>query len=967
MDDTNKSEFVEKSSEETKAPQNVSCSPYVWLDNVSSKLPTSSLSNLEKNSVSLLKDISLKILSKGFVIVTGSVGSGKSSLLASILNNELRITKGKVKHLGNIAYVSDKPWVFPGTIRENILFGSAYDEKWYLETIKACQLEKDFRRFPVHDLSRIGEHGATLSGGQRTRLALARAVYSRADIYLMDDPLSSLDAKVAENIFRNVLKRMLSERIVFLVTHKHFNDADYIIMLDKGVVSRKSLFIFTTIALTSARIEPMISELILTEKKFWPSQGNVQGNKIYKEMQFPSKFAPENVGNLILGYTSRVLPAHIVDENIDKDHVEDGDDPVQQEQLHEVEEDRQVGNVSIKVDAKYFTHGAPASILFLILLGIGAGQGLTMWIDIQVASLPTLAKHADEIRTVVIVYLISLIASALLNILANCCIFLLPIRANYKLHKKMVSCLLQATTYFYAVNPPGRILNRFSQDINNLDDLLPFNLAYFIQCVKLSVGAIILCLVANVLLLPVIVITIIICFGLSRLFFNSAMDIKRLMSQGGGPLYSHFSNTMEGLRIIRVHNRQQQFTNVLFRNEDLAVLNCRLPDGTARFIYKQMGRKRPNYKDPTARTSSSVNNINYTLYIYIKIALEISYSNRTKICINLTDRHHEAMYAYYAAAHSSTAVLASVAILYSFNSAIYIAAAVRNAVEVQAQMTSAERILAYTEIKSEKGHEINEQPPKEWPEFGRIEFKNVSLQYYENGFKALKDISFQINPSEKIGVAGRTGAGKSSLVAALMRIGETEGDIIVDNANIAYLNLQSTRQRISVISQSPELFNGSIRENLNPTGEFNDSEIWNILDLIKLSFLVRSLPGKLDHLCTGGGTNFSVGQRQLFHLARVLLKQNKIIIFDEATGKVDRKTAEQIQNVIHDVLKDCTVIIISHRMTTIQKCEKIMVLDQGCIVEFDKQHVLSVTSSSVLALVSMSTRQRIELVYENNA
>jgi ABC-type multidrug transport system fused ATPase/permease subunit len=285
-------------------------------------------------------------------------------------------------------------------------------------------------------------------------------------------------------------------------------------------------------------------------------------------------------------------------------------------------------------------------------------------------------------------------------------------------------------------------------------------------------------------------------------------------------------------------------------------------------------------------------------------------------------------------------VLASVAILYSFNSAIYIAAAVRNAVEVQAQMTSAERILAYTEIKSEKGHEINEHPPQKWPEFGRIEFKNVSLQYYENGSKVLKDISFQINASEKIGIAGRTGAGKSSLVATLMRIGETEGDIIVDNANIAYLNLQSTRQRISVISQSPELFSGSIRENLDPTGEFNDSKIWNILDQMNLSFLVRSLPGKLDHLCTGGGTNFSIGQRQLLHLARVLLKQNKIIIFDEASSKVDKKTAEQIQKVIHDVLKDCTVIIISHRMSTIQRCEKIMVLEQGCIVEFDKQQVL---------------------------
>ena len=193
-------------------------------------------------------------------------------------------------------------------------------------------------------------------------------------------------------------------------------------------------------------------------------------------------------------------------------------------------------------------------------------------------------------------------------------------------------------------------------------------------------------------------------------------------------------------------------------------------------------------------------------------------------------------------------VIASVAILYSFQSAIDIVGTTRYLVEIQAQMTSAERILAYTEIKPEKGNEIKEQPPKDWPESGKIEFKNVSLRYYENGPKALKDISFQINPCEKIGVAGRTGAGKSSLVAALMRIGETEGDIIVDNSNIECLNLQSTRQRISVISQSPDLFSGSIRENLNPTGGTNDSEIWNVLDQIELSFLVQSLPRKLDHL-----------------------------------------------------------------------------------------------------------------------
>ncbi len=285
-------------------------------------------------------------------------------------------------------------------------------------------------------------------------------------------------------------------------------------------------------------------------------------------------------------------------------------------------------------------------------------------------------------------------------------------------------------------------------------------------------------------------------------------------------------------------------------------------------------------------------------------------------------------------------VVAAVTIMYAFRSAGYTTGMVRSAVEVHAQMTSAERILAYTEIVPEKGREIKEQPPKGWPESGIIQFKNVSLRHYKEGPKVLKDLTFKIDPSERIGIVGRTGAGKSSLVAALMRIGETEGDISIDSLNIQDLNILATRQRISVISQSPVLFSGTIRENLNPTGELDDSEIWNVLDQMQLGVLVRGLPGKLDDVCTGGGSNFSVGQRQLFHLARVLLKQNKIIIFDEATGKVDKKTAEQIQNVIHGVFKDCTVITISHRIVTIQECDRIMVLDQGSIVEFDKPDVL---------------------------
>ena len=228
------SNSLERSMDMLKDSQIVDSGPHIFLNKMSCIIPPLDCCCLHEEGVSQLNNISLQISSKGLVIITGSVGSGKSLLLTSIIDGELLITHGTSDHSGSIAYVSDTPWVFPGTIRENILFGSTYNKKWYLKTIQACQLENDFKTLPEQDLSLIGEHGATLSGGQRTRIALARAVYSQADVYLLDDPFSSLDAKVAEKVFNNVFKGMLSERIVILVAHNYFREADYIVKLDKG-------------------------------------------------------------------------------------------------------------------------------------------------------------------------------------------------------------------------------------------------------------------------------------------------------------------------------------------------------------------------------------------------------------------------------------------------------------------------------------------------------------------------------------------------------------------------------------------------------------------------------------------------------------------------------------------------------------------------------------------------------------
>ena len=292
--------------------------------------------------------------------------------------------------------------------------------------------------------------------------------------------------------------------------------------------------------------------------------------------------------------------------------------------------------------------------------------------------------------------------------------------------------------------------------------------------------------------------------------------------------------------------------------------------------------------------------------------------------------------------------LGAVTILYAINTTQMIDYVVRVTGDVNSQMTSAERVLAYTRIQPERGQDSPKTPPRNWPHTGAIEFRDVSLWHYTGSPNALKNISFKINSSEKVGIAGRTGAGKSSLVAALMRLAETRGEIMIDGLNIEDFNVLSTRKCMSVISQSPTLINGTIRLNLDPLAQHTDTEIWQALNRTKMSSTVKNLPKTLDSELDNDNSSLSVGEKQLLNLARVLLQNNKIVIFDEATGKIDGNTDQEIQRIIGEVFKECTVITIAHRLSTILDCDRVMVLDQGEIMEFDRPDVLLNKPSGLL-------------------
>ena len=262
--------------------------------------------------------------------------------------------------------------------------------------------------------------------------------------------------------------------------------------------------------------------------------------------------------------------------------------------------------------------------------------------------------------------------------------------------------------------------------------------------------------------------------------------------------------------------------------------------------------------------------------------------------------------------------------------------AVRKTSEVENYMTSVERVMTYTKLDQEPGYEEERTPPKDWPQRGSIVLRDVSLTYYPGGPQVLKNINLSIKGGAKIGVAGRTGAGKSSFIAALRRMPDADGEIIIDDVPVKEIGLQQARRGISVLGQSPLLFSGSLRKNLDIFEKYHDTDLWQALEDVQLKDFVGRLEAKLDHELLEHGANVSVGERQLICLARVLLQRSKIVVLDEPTAHLDPDTEQTIWNVVRDKLKESTVITIAHRLNTIKDCQKILVLKDGKIKGFDK-------------------------------
>ncbi|RKP04707.1 P-loop containing nucleoside triphosphate hydrolase protein, partial [Thamnocephalis sphaerospora] len=804
--------------------------------------------------------------------------SGKSSLCMAALR-ELRPLAGSVKTLVRpshadgqmrIAYLSQSPWIIAGTVLENILFGEPYDPVWFTKVVEACALAADLAALPHAERTFIGERGITLSGGQRARVALARAVYMRADLYILDDPLSAVDPRVARHLFEQVLCGVLDDRPRILVTHQlqFVRHCDRVLVLENGRVA--ALDRPDVVLSTSSKTSPMTDDGNSSDGKH-TSTGFLAELREYA-------YLPDDVDiDLESGAPNIAAKRTCLDEE-EESYAEAAadDDSGTVEPVAASEEDQAYGQTPLSTYWRFFRFGAAAPVVILMMLLMVAGQGVMVYSDwwlAQWTNTPA-AQQTDWYRGHVYIALVAVTFA--LSLSRASVFFWLMLNASRWAFRSMLQTILMVPIQFFHTNPHGRVLNRFSKDQSNVDELLPMTFFDAAQCMFIVVGAIVIVCIVN----PYVAITLPVILGgfliLRWLYMNASRQVKRIESVTRSPVYSQLSETLYGLVTVRAHNMQTRFWDrfAAAQNTNASAFFAFL--GCARWVGFRLDMCSSAFLIITAFASVAMRDTQQASLV----GLSLSY------VLQLIDM---------------------------------LQWAVRQSIEVEMQFISVERIIAYTKLESEPPRHTDTKPPANWPDCGAIEFRDMSLTYPGTSSPVLKNITLSINPGEKIGVVGRTGAGKSSLLTALFRLTESSptGCIVIDGIPISNLGVHDLRSRLAIIPQAPVLFKGSLRFNLDPFQEYSDVELWQALQSAELKESVERMPHKLDTEVAENGRNFSAGEQQLISLCRAILRNARVVVMDEATANVDLATDRRIQRAIREQFHDATVLTIAHRLDTV--------------------------------------------------
>mmetsp|Transcript_5464 Transcript_5464/g.8077 ORF Transcript_5464/g.8077 Transcript_5464/m.8077 type:complete len:1386 (-) Transcript_5464:101-4258(-) len=827
-----------------------------------------------------VSDLNIQLSLGELLVVLGPVGSGKTSLLRGILG-ELPQVSGVSQISDTLSLCAQEGWIMATNLQSNILFGLPMEAKRYQKVLTVCGLQPDLKQLPDGDMTQLGERGVNLSGGQKARVALARATYSKGKLCLLDDPLSAVDPHVMTQLFEQCIMGTLvreEKRSVILCTHhSHYAmRAHKLLVLDdrgnpqffgKPGECPKNLLDVSTKKKTHGEAKK-------------PEKGKIERRKPKKNMDASHKSHKEKGGKKTTTFIKK--------------------------------EERATGEVSWSTYGRYASlAGLPIAITSLALFAVAQATMLMseFWLKIWAE------QDQDEQRNPRNLYIFIALIGVLCVIatIRSVLFYDVNLRAASQLHDLAFLSVLRSPMLFFHTNPLGRILNKFSSDLGQIDELLPVTLFDVLQLSFTSLAAFIVVCIAipwiAILSIPLVVMF----FLIRKKFLYSSRELKRLESINKSPIFAAFTAQLRGLITIRAFGSEPRLRKEFLKSLD--------KHGIAWFSWLLCNR-----------------------WIGFRLDM-LSFS--VLVCASL---------GAVATNESIDPGLAGIALTYAIMLSGGFQYLVRQSAKAETTMTSVERMQHYTSLENEGSWDDSKGAPKyskdTWPSKGEIVASDLSCRYREDLPTVLKQISFRFPGGSRVGVVGRTGSGKSSLLNALLRLNQVcGGSIEIDGVDVLKLGLHSLRKNVAWIPQEPHLFSGDLRHNLDPFRKSTDDQIWQALRAVQLDEAVKRMPGELEAEITDGGANLSVGQRQLLSLARAILRNCRVVVMDEATANIDLSTDRRIQQAIskEKALRDSTILMIAHRLRTVASCDIVLVLDGGKVMEIGPPRTLAEQKNGTFA------------------
>ncbi|KAH7372901.1 hypothetical protein KP509_17G027800 [Ceratopteris richardii] len=860
----------------------------------------------DTKETSTLRDINLRIGKGSFVAVVGTVGSGKSSLLAALLGEMVKIS-GQASTAGSFAYVSQSAWIQNATIMDNILFGTELHPQRYEKVIQACGLRPDLDAMDYGDQTEIGEKGINLSGGQKQRIQLARAVYQDCDVYLLDDIFSAVDAHTGSHLFKECILELLKGKTVILVTHQveFLKGADLVLVMREGTIIQSGKYEdvhqegTAFAALVASHNESLSlleeSEQGLRQSGSGTSLHRKQSQRLGSEMHLGSSLKRNSQSQR----STDQIP--ISDTMSTSAVVEPSSRLIEEEQ-------KEKGRVSWSMYWLYLTKAFGWGTVVVLLINQSSWQAFLIASDYWLAG--EISEETINKKKFIIVYALLNLGAWIAMLVRVAVVAALGLKTAQLLFLGMLRSIFHAPMSFFDTTPSGRILSRFSSDQTNIDFILHFYLGGCLSIYVSTVGVIVVICISSWPIVFLVIPLGCLFYRYQKFYITSSREITRLDSITKAPLIYHLSETVAGIETIRCFRKQESFAR-----ENLIRTNTNMKMD----FHNNSANEWLGIRLETMGTGL----LCATAFLLVVLPSSIVKPETVGLALS------------YAL---------------SLNSGLFFAVFLSCIIENK--MVSVERINQFTMIPSEAAFTIKDCLPVSlsWPHQGKIETVRLKLRYRPSTPLVLRGVTFTILSGEKVGVVGRTGSGKSTLLVAIFRLVEPcGGQILIDGIDITSLGLHDLRSKLGIIPQDPVLFEGTVRNNLDPLGIHSDEEIWRALDQCKLAQAVREKPRKLESSVTESGSNWSLGQRQLFCFGRALLKRGRILFLDEATASVDAQTDTIIQKLIRKEFKGSTVLSIAHRIPTVMDADKVLVMDAGRVKEFDGPTNLLLNSDSLFS------------------